>query len=222
MKRYAHQTRLLLAVDCILFGFDGQDLKVLLIRRGFEPCKGRWSLMGGFVQEEESADDAAARVLKDLSGLDDIYMEQLQLFSAPGRDSVERTVSLAYFALIDIRKYQQPLRTDFHAEWFSIHHHPELIFDHNEMVQTAITQLRLKAAIQPLLMELLPTRFTMPQLQQLYESVYDTALDKGNFSRKMLASGLLVKLNDKDMEGSRKGAFYYRIDRKKYRDVFRF
>nr|WP_295863883.1 NUDIX domain-containing protein [uncultured Chitinophaga sp.] len=215
MKRYAQQTRLLVAVDCIIFGFDGQEIKLLLIQRGFEPCKGKWSLVGGFVQEEESAEDAATRVLKNLTGLDGIYMEQLHTFSSPDRDSVERTISVAYTALIDIKRYKQ-LHEDFHAVWFPINHHPELIFDHDAMVNQAKEKLRYKAALHPLLLELLPPKFTLPQLQQLYESVYNTTFDKGNFSRKILSTGLLVRLADKDKLSSRKGAFYYKVDKKKY------
>ncbi|SKA37382.1 ADP-ribose pyrophosphatase YjhB, NUDIX family [Chitinophaga eiseniae] len=215
MKRYAQQTRLLVAVDCIIFGFDGQEIKLLLIQRGFEPCKGKWSLVGGFVQEEESAEDAATRVLKNLTGLDGIYMEQLHTFSSPDRDSVERTISVAYTALIDIKRYKQ-LHEDFHAVWFPINHHPELIFDHDAMVNQAKEKLRYKAALHPLLLELLPPKFTLPQLQQLYESVYNTSFDKGNFSRKILSTGLLVRLADKDKLNSRKGAFYYKVDKKKY------
>lgn len=216
MKRYSQQTRLLFAIDCIIFGFDGQEMKLLLIQRGFEPCKGKWSLVGGFVQEDESAEDAATRVLKNLTGLDGIYMEQLHAFSAPDRDSVERTVSVAFTALIDIQRYKQQLHEDFHAVWYPINQHPELIFDHNAMVNLAKEKLRYKAALHPVLLELLPGKFTIPQLQQLYESVYHTTFDKGNFSRKILASNLLVKLADKDKLNSKKGAFYYKIDRKRY------
>ncbi|WP_073079383.1 NUDIX hydrolase [Chitinophaga jiangningensis] len=216
MKKYSQQTRMLLAVDCIIFGFDGQDIKLLLIQRGFQPRKGEWSLVGGFVQPDESADAAAARILKKLSGLDGIYMEQLHTFSNPDRDTVERTVSVAYTALIDLQKFKQHLHEDFHAVWFPINQHPELIFDHQLMVNKAKEQLRYKAALHPLLLELMPAKFTIPQLQQLYESVYNSEFDKGNFSRKILSTKLLVKLADKDKLNSKKGAFYYRIDRKRY------
>ncbi|RFS26397.1 NUDIX hydrolase [Chitinophaga silvatica] len=216
MKRYSQQTRLLCAVDCIIFGFDGQEMKLLLIQRGFEPCKGKWSLVGGFIQEHESAEDAASRVLKDLTGLDGLYMEQLHIFSSPTRDTVERTISVAFSALIDIQKYKQQLHEDFHAVWFPINQHPELIFDHEAMVNMAKEKLRYKAALHPLLLELLPGKFTLPQLQNLYESVYNTTFDKGNFSRKILSTKLLVKLTDKDKLSSKKGAFYYKVDKKKY------
>src|SRR5262245_42056329 len=117
MKRYTQQNRMLVAVDCIIFGFDGQDLKLLLIQRGFEPERGKWSLMGGFVRADESFEQSAGRVLKELTGLSGVYMEQLHAFGATERDPLERTASIAYFSLIDIRKYQQRLNDEYHAEW---------------------------------------------------------------------------------------------------------
>ncbi|MFL9484053.1 NUDIX hydrolase [Chitinophagaceae bacterium LWZ2-11] len=220
VKKYSQQTRLLFAVDCIIFGYDGQELKLLVIQRGFEPYKGKWSLVGGFVQEKESAEGAASRVLKNLTGLDGVYMEQLHAFSELNRDDVERTVSIAYFALIDIQKYKQQLSEDYHPVWFPINHVPDLIFDHNQMVELAKEKLRYKAALHPLLFELLPDKFTIPQLQNLYECVYDTAFDKGNFNRKLLSTKLLVKLKDKDKLNSKKGAFYYKLDQKQYNATF--
>lgn len=220
MKRYTQQIRFLFAVDCIIFGFDGQELKLLVIQRGFEPFKGQWSLVGGFVQEQESADTAAQRVLKKLTGLDGVYMDQLYAFTDKDRDTVERTVSIAYSALIDIQKYKQQLSDDYHPVWFPINHLPNLIFDHSKMVELAKEKLRYKAALHPLLFELLPTKFTMPQLQSLYESVYDVVFDKGNFSRKVLSTGLLVKQKDKDKLNSKKGAFYFKLDAKKYNANF--
>ncbi len=220
MRRYSQQKRILFAVDCIIFGYDGQDLKLLVIQRSFEPFKGMWSLVGGFVQENETAEEAASRVLKDLTGLDGLYMEQLHTFTAPQRDSVERTVSVAYFALIDIQKYKQQINEDYHPAWISINELPALIFDHNEFVELAKEKLRYKAALHPLLFELLPAKFTMPQLQNLYQAVYNTNFDKGNFNRKLLSTKLLVKLNDKDKLNSKKGAFYYKVDDKKYSDSF--
>jgi ADP-ribose pyrophosphatase YjhB (NUDIX family) len=221
MKRYSQQKRFLFAVDCIIFGYDGQDLKLLVIQRGFEPFKGMWSLLGGFVGDNESAEGAAARILKQLTGLDGLYMEQLHAFTAPGRDTVERTVSIAYFALIDIKKYKQQINEDYHPAWFSINHLPELIFDHADFVELAKEKLRYKAALHPLLFELLPAKFTMPQLQSLYQAVYNTEFDKGNFNRKLLSTNLLVKLKDKDKLGSKKGAFYYKVDTKIYSDGFK-
>lgn len=216
MNKYNKQTRLLVATDCIIFGFDGDELKLLLIKRGFEPEKGHWSLMGGFVQKNETFEEAAQRVLKQLTGLSGVYMEQLHSFSKLDRDPIERTVSVAYFALIDIHKYETQISADFHAEWFSLNKLPELIFDHAEMVEMAKKKLRYKAALHPLLFELLPEKFTLPKLQSLYESVYETEFDKRNFSRKLLSTSLLVKQKEKDRATSKKGAYYYKLDKRKY------
>jgi 8-oxo-dGTP diphosphatase len=220
MRHYSRQSKFLLAVDCIIFGYDGSELKLLVIQRGFEPRKGEWSLIGGFVQANETAEEAAKRALKSLTGLDGLYIEQLHTFSRVNRDQEERTVSVAYFALVDIQKYKQQLSEDYHPAWFPINQEPDLIFDHNEMVELAKEKLRYKAALHPLLFELLPDKFTLPQLQNLYECVYDTNFDKGNFSRKILSTQLLTKLNAKDKMSSKKGAFYYKINVKNYEANF--
>jgi ADP-ribose pyrophosphatase YjhB (NUDIX family) len=221
MQQYLKQKRFLFAVDCIIFGYDGQELKLLVIQRGFEPEKGKWSLVGGFIAENESSEKAAVRVLKDLTGLDGVYMEQLYGFSEPDRDSFARTISIAYFALIDIQKYKEQINEDYHPAWFSINHLPELIFDHTQIVELAKEKLRYKAALHPLLFELLPGKFTMPQLQRLYEAVYNTEFDNGNFNRKLLSTKLLFKLKEKDKLNSKKGAFYYMVDTNRYSEGFK-
>lgn len=220
MTRYSRQTRMLIAVDCIIFGFDGQDLKLLLIKRGFEPEKGKWSLMGGFVQAEEGLEEAATRTLTKLTGLDGVYMEQLNAYGGPDRDPMERTLSVAYYALIDINQYKQQLSDEYKAEWFPLKEAPKLIFDHAEMVSEALARLRYKAAIHPLLFELLPAKFTIPQLQILFEAVYDAGFDKRNFSRKVLSTGLLIKQKEKERATSKRGAFYYKLDKRKYSAKF--
>jgi 8-oxo-dGTP diphosphatase len=217
MRKYLGQKRILVAVDCIIFGFDGQDLKLLLIKRAFEPEKDKWSLMGGFLHKDETLDQAANRVLKELTGLENVYLEQLQTFSDVTRDPEERTISVAYFALIDIHQYEKQLSEDYHAEWFVLQNKPRLIFDHDDMVRLAQRQLRYKAAIHPILFELLPQRFTIPHLQNMYEEVYTTTFDSRNFTRKLLSTGLLIRQNGKDKSGSRKGAFYYKLDKRKYK-----
>jgi ADP-ribose pyrophosphatase YjhB (NUDIX family) len=217
MRQYLGQKRILVAVDCIIFGFDGQDLKLLLIKRAFEPEKDKWSLMGGFLHKDETLDQAANRVLKELTGLENVYLEQLQTFSDVTRDPEERTISVAYFALIDIHQYEKQLSEDYHAEWFVLQNKPRLIFDHDDMVRLAQRQLRYKAAIHPILFELLPQRFTIPHLQNMYEEVYTTTFDSRNFTRKLLSTGLLIRQNGKDKSSSRKGAFYYKLDKRKYK-----
>ncbi|MXV50778.1 NUDIX domain-containing protein [Pedobacter sp. HMF7647] len=218
MSRYLKQTRYLVAVDSIIFGFDGENLKLLLIHRGLKPEKGRWSLMGGFIQPEEDLEKAADRILHELTGLKGVYLEQLYAFGNVHRDPTERTISVAYFSLIDIHQYEKQLSDEYHAEWVLLSEIPDLIFDHTEMVELAKKKLRYKAAIHPILFELLPEKFTIPQLQNLYEAVYDASFDKRNFSRKVLSTGLLVKQKEKDKGGSKKGAFYYQLDKGSYAD----
>ncbi|MBC7828933.1 MAG: NUDIX hydrolase [Chitinophagaceae bacterium] len=220
MNRYSSQKKLLAAVDCIIFGFDGQQLKILLIQRGFDPEKGKWSLMGGYVQPDESCNEAASCILKELTGLEGVYLKQLQVFSDPNRDPLERTISVTYFALINIHDYETQISDDYHAEWFPVNKFPKLIFDHNDMVNIARKQLQHEAAIHPVLFELLPPRFTLPQLQGLYEGIYNTQLDKRNFTRKLLSTGLLTRQSDKDKQGSRKGAFFYKINKKAFRQNY--
>jgi ADP-ribose pyrophosphatase YjhB (NUDIX family) len=217
---YSRQSRILVAVDCIIFGFDGDTLKLLLIKRGFEPEKDKWSLMGGFIEPTETTNDAAARILKQLTGLDGVYMEQMRVFGEPTRDPIERTLSIAYFAFIDIAQYQTSLSADYHAEWFPLKKAPKLIFDHDEMIENAKKMLRYKAALHPLLFELLPEKFTIPQILALYENVYDTVLDKRNFSRKLLSTGLIIRQEEKDKGSSKRGAFYYKLDPAIYKNKF--
>lgn len=220
MKQYPDVKRYPVAIDCIIFGFDGSEVKLLLIHRGFEPQQGQWSLMGGFVEENESLDSSAARILKNLTGLEDVYLEQLLTFGSPQRDPVERTFSVVYFALIDIHKYEAQLTDKYRPQWFALKEVPKLIFDHSTMVDLAKEKLRFKATHSPILFELLPDKFTIPQLHCLYESVFDKELDKRNFSRKALAGELLVKLKDKEKTSSKKGAYYFKLDKKKYDSQF--
>lgn len=215
-KKYRNQDHLLVALDCIIFGFDRSGLKLLLIKRDFEPEKGNWSLMGGFLKKEESLDEAAGRILHNLTGLKNIYLEQLQAFGEVGRDPVERTISVAYYALIDIHKHDKELVEQHSASWYSLDEIPDLIFDHQKMVDSALKRLRYKASHQPVGFELLPEKFTLPELQILYESIYDTKLDKRNFRRRMLSMDVLVKTDEKQKKYSKKGAFLYKFDEKKY------
>jgi 8-oxo-dGTP diphosphatase len=219
IKQYVSQDKLLVAVDCIIFGFDGKQLKALLIKRGFEPEAGKWSLMGGFVNSNESVDEAAARVLQQLTGLTDIYMEQLHCFGDVNRDTAGRVVSIAYFALINIEEYSDQLHQDHEARWFSFDNIPYLIFDHKEMVQKAKERLQQRVANHPIGFELLPPKFTLPQLQNLYEAIYESPIDKRNFTRKILSLGILNKLSEKEKESSKKGAFLYVFDKHKYSEL---
>jgi ADP-ribose pyrophosphatase YjhB (NUDIX family) len=221
MSNYAGQTRILVAVDCIIFGFDGENLKVLLMKRGMMPEKNKWSLIGSFVTKSESLEQAATRVLKKFTGIEGLYMHQLRTFSEPDRDPLERTLSTAFTTLIDIHQYEKQIIKDYHAEWFLVDKKPKLIFDHDIMLKMAQQELRYQAASHPILFEMLPEKFTIPQLQNLYEGVYQTRFDNRNFSRKVLSTDLLTKLNEKDKSGSKKGAFYYKLNKRKYKAGFR-
>lgn len=212
-KEYDHH---LVALDCIIFGFDEGELKLLLLKRKFEPAKGEWSLMGGFLSKSESLDEAACRILNQLTGLSNIYMKQLSAFGDIDRDPGARTISVAYYALIKIDENDRLLAEAHGAEWVSINKLPVLIFDHSKMVEKALEALRRRISREPIGFELLPVKFTLPQLQSLYECICREQLDKRNFRKQILETGLLLKLDEKDKESSKKGAFLYKFDHNKY------
>jgi ADP-ribose pyrophosphatase YjhB (NUDIX family) len=216
MSLYEKHDRHFVAVDVIIFGFDRSRLKLLLIQRDFEPEKGKWSLMGGFLDKNEDSDEAAARVLKELTGLTNIYLEQFAVYSKIERDSAGRVISIAYYALIDSDKFDDTYNSGFNARWFEIEKVPHLVFDHNEMVNKALAELRSKCRTQPVGLELLPEKFTLPQLLKVYEAIYQHDFDKRNFRKKILSFGVLNRLEEKDKENSKKGAFFYEFDRKQY------
>ena len=204
------------AIDSIIFGFDQGKLKLLLIKRKMPPMEGSWSLMGGFVGEKESLDEAAYRILENLTGLKSIYLEQLYAYGEVNRDPEARVISIAYFALINIDDYDEELGRKYGAEWFAIDEIPPLVFDHKTMVQKAMRRLKRKTIIQPIGFELLPEKFTLTQMQQLYEAIHQQELDKRNFRKKILAMNVLTKLNEKDKQSSRRGAFLYKFNKEKY------
>lgn len=213
---YQHTTRVLVALDCIIFGFDGEVLKLLLIKRNFEPERGKWSLMGGFLNEAEDLETASRRILFDLTGLNNNYLEQLQTVGTVNRDPVERTISVVYYSLVNIEDQDTAAISVHQASWISLANKPALIFDHDQMVATALQRLRYKAALHPIGFELLPATFTIPQLQKLYEAIYNTRLDRRNFSRKIMATDLLLGTGEKDERSSTKKAQLYTLNAEKY------
>jgi 8-oxo-dGTP diphosphatase len=219
MKLYSEQTRHLVGIDCIIFGYDilEKEIKLLLIKRSFEPAKGEWSLVGVFVMENESLDKAACRVLRKLTGLENIYLKQSYAYGDIHRDPGARVISIAYFALIPIRNIDKELAEQNGAHWRSVARLPDLIFDHSIMVKSALTDLQNQAKIRPVGFELLPEKFTLVQLQDLYEAIYQRKVDKRNFRKKILSMGILEKLIEKEKETSKKGAYYYRFDEKRYK-----
>lgn len=218
MKNYSKYSKYLLAVDCIIFGYDIQKkiLKLLLVKRSFEPAKGSWSLAGGFVKEKESLDEAASRVLRKLTGIETIYLTQSHTYGETDRDPGARVVSTAYYALIAIRDIDQELAKDNGAHWRSVDDLPRLIFDHSIMVKRALSDLQGLLKVKPVGFELLPDKFTLVQLQELYEAIFRKKIDKRNFRKKILSMDLLEKLNEKEKETSKKGAWYYKFNKERY------
>lgn len=208
---YSSQDCHLVAVDCIILGFQDNEIRLLAHPRAMEPAKGGLSLMGGFVQNNESLNDAAIRVLTDLTGLENIFMEQVGMYGEVNRDPGRRVISCAYYALIDINTSDQSLLERHNASWMNIHQAGELIFDHSQMVLDALNILRRKAAFEPIGLNFLPQKFTLTHLQSLYEAIYDQQLDKRNFRKRMLGFDFLEKLDEVDKSGSKKGAYYYRF-----------
>lgn len=215
-KYYSEFTRIYVAVDCIIFGFLNNKLKILLLTRDFEPGKGRSSLIGGFVREDENLDQAAQRILEDLTGLKDVFLEQIYTFGKIDRDPGERVVSVAYYALLQVQDLDHEHVERHGARWVNVSEINNLVFDHNEMVERALSRLRRRSKSQPIGFELLPRKFTIPQLQSLYEAIYGKELDNRNFRKKLLAMNVLEKLETKDKSNSKKGAFLYRFDKKRY------
>ena len=221
MKNYSKYSKYLVAVDCIIFGYDIQNklLKLLLIKRRLDPGKGSWSLAGGFVKEKESLDEAAGRILRKLTGIGEIFLTQSHTYGETGRDPGARVISTAYYALIAIRDIDTELAKDNGAHWRSVQDLPRLIFDHAKMVKRALSDLRYQIKVKPVGFELLPEKFTLVQLQELYEAIYQKKVDKRNFRKKILTMGVLEKLNEKERETSKKGAFYYIFNKEKYEEL---
>ena len=186
-----------LTVDCVVFGVDADDLRVLLIQRALQPFEGKWALPGGFVRIDETLDDAARRELEEETGLSKVFLEQLYTFGAVDRDPRERIVSVAYYALVNLRDHQVHAATDARdAAWFGVNDVPRLAFDHADILQTALARLRGKLRYQPIGFELLPKKFTLSQLQRVHEAILGERLDKRNFRKRVDALGVVRPLNE--------------------------
>ena len=204
------------SVDCIIFGLNEGELSLLLLKRNFEPEKGKLSLMGGFVQNDESVDAAAKRVLKELTGLENVYMEQVGAFGEVDRDPGERVISVAYYALINIDEYDRKLVKKHNAQWINIHDLPELSFDHPAMIEKARDLMRRKASLEPIGLNLLPRLFTLSQMQSLYETIQGETIDKRNFRKKVAEMDYIEKTEMIDKSCSRRGAYLYKFNNKAY------
>ena len=204
-------------VDCVVLGLDAADLKVLLIQRGLEPFRHAWALPGGFVQDEEDLDAAARRELREETGIEDVYLEQLYTFGAPDRDPRGRVITIAYYALAKLSDFRIQAATDAeNVGWYPLHELPRLAFDHATIIERAVERLRGKVRYAPIGFELLPPRFSLTQLQRLYEIVLERPLDKRNFRKKILSLGLVIETDEVEQGVRHRAARLYRFDRKKY------
>ena len=211
-----------LTVDCVIFGFDhtqeAPELQTLCIERNIAPFKGKWALPGGFVQMDETLDAAAVRELKEETGIENVYIEQLYTFGALDRDPRGRTVSVSYVALVNLEQHILDAGTDAKsAEWFPINKLPALAFDHKLIVKTAIERLRGKVRYQPIGFELLPDEFTLSELQTLYETILERSFDKRNFRKKIDGYGLLIETGGMRRGKPNRAAKLYRFDNKRYK-----
>jgi 8-oxo-dGTP diphosphatase len=204
-------------VDCIIFGFDGQTLKVMLIQRKSEPFSRMWALPGAFVNEDESLENCAERVLMKECNISGVYLEQLFTFGTPSRDPRERVISVAYMGLVKTADFELIAGNDeLQIEWRDIKEVQDLAFDHSQILETAIQRIRGKIRYQPIGFELMNAKFTLPQLQQLYEAILGQSLDRRNFRKKLLSMQILKQLPEKQQNVAHKAAFYYEFDHERY------
>jgi 8-oxo-dGTP diphosphatase len=206
-----------LTVDCVVFALDEEDLKVLLIQRDLEPFAGRWALPGGFVRMEETLEEAARRELEEETGATNVFLEQLYTFGDVRRDPRDRVVTVAYYALVKLSDHKVRAATDSRdAAWFAMSDIPKLAFDHERILEAAYERLRGKVRYQPIGFELLPTKFTLTELQRMYEIILDRPLDKRNFRKKILAMDILQELDEVQQDVAHRAARLYRFDKTKY------
>ena len=218
MTYYKEHSKVWVSVDCIVFGFENNKLKLLIGRRQMDPGRGEWSLYGGFVKADESLEDAAHRVLNDLTGMKKIYMKQVGAFGAIDRDPGERVISVAYCALINVNDYDDKLREQYGLQWVNIDALPKLYSDHNLMVRKAVNLLRQRIKTEPLSFNLLPDLFTLTQLQHVFEVILDEEIDKRNFRQRIKQFDFIEKTELIDKVTSKRGAALYRFNKKLYAD----
>lgn len=218
MAFYQEHSKIWVAVDCIIFGFDEGKLKILIGRRKMNPGRGQWSLYGGFVAENESIDDCAKRTLYNLTGLRNLYMCQVGAFGKVDRDPGERVISIAYYALINVSNYDERLLATHELEWVDVQNMPPLYSDHKDMVTSAVKLMRQKIRTEPITFKLLPALFTLTQLQKLCEAIYGEVIDKRNFRKRIKEMNFIEKTELIDKSGSKRGAYLYRFNRYAYNE----
>ena len=213
---YKEHSRVYVSVDCIIFGFEANKLKLLVGKRNMDPGRGELSLYGGFVEEDESIDEAASRTLKALTGLDHLYMKQVGAFGAVNRDPGERVISIAYCALINVKDYDKALQEEHDLQWINLDKLPKMYSDHNDMVREAIMLLRRRISTEPLSFNLLPELFTLTQLQHVYEAILGGEIDKRNFRKKIKTIDFIEKTDKIDKVTSKRGAALYTFNKRMY------
>ena len=204
--------------DCVIFGYDGKELKVLLIERGIEPFKGCWAFPGGFLNMDEDALAGARRELEEETGLENAFIEQFHTFSEPGRDPRGRVITVAHYALVKIQEVEGG-DDAAQARWFPIGEVTPLAFDHDRVLRMAMRRLKEKIHFEPVGFELLPDVFTMPQLQNLYEAILEVHFDRRNFASKMLKLGILEDTGDRPAGASSRIPVSYRFNKEKYNEL---
>lgn len=213
--KYPHPA---VTTDCVIFGFDGVDLNVLLVERGLEPFKGRWAFPGGFLKPDESAEKGAMRELKEETGLENAYIEQFHTYSTPDRDPRERVITIAYLALVKIQDVKGG-DDAADARWFPIKDVPQLAFDHDVILRDALCRLRERIHFHPIGYDLLPEKFTVKQLQSLYEAILGIHFDRRNFAKKMLHLDILTQLDEKVWPTPKREANLYSFNLAKYHEL---
>ena len=210
--KYPHPA---VTTDCVIFGFDGSELQVLLIERGIEPFKGKWAFPGGFLNMDETAGEGALRELKEETGLENAYIEQFNTYSDPGRDPRERVITIAHYALVRIQEVKGG-DDAAKAQWFPIDEVPQLAFDHDKILRDAMRKLRERIHFEPIGFELLPEKFTISDLQILYESILGVKFDRRNFAKKMMHYELLNQLDETVRPTAKRDALLYSFNKENY------
>ena len=206
-----------LSIDSVVFGFENQNLEVLLVKRAIKPNKGKWALPGGFIKKREKIVDAGQRILEETTGIKNIYLEEVGVFDEIDRFPLRRVFTIAHFALVSPENYALHPGIDTSAvQWFRINELPILPFDHEQILHAALDKLRTRVRYKPIGFELLPEKFTLPRLQKLYEVILGKKLDKRNFRKKITKMNLLKKLNEKDKGNIRRAANLYKFDKNTY------
>ena len=215
---YEEHPKVLVSVDCIVFGFDEGELKVLIGKRQMDPGRGQWSVYGGFVGSSESIDDAATRVLSELTGLNDLFMCQVGAFGNVDRDPGERVISIVYYSMINVTDYDKSLMEHHGLKWFALDDIPPLYSDHRQMIYKALEMMREKISCEPISFNLLPELFTLTQLQHVYEAICGEEVDKRNFRKRIKEMKFIEKTDQIDKKSSKRGAFMYRFNKNTYKN----